>query len=186
LTSRFDGSAEVTNKILGNMFTSRLNMNLREKHGYTYGAFSWFKYLRSPGPFLIGTDVASDQTGAAVRETFKEIVAMRVNQPTDAELKMAKDNMSLSLSGQFESWDMTIYNLNDLFVYGLPLDYYSALPGKINSVGAGDLAAIVSKYFKPLNMVVIAVGDKAKIEPQLKALNLGEIQELDSEANPIK
>jgi zinc protease len=179
-------AGEVMNKAFGGMFSSRLNMNLREKHGYTYGAFSRFAYRRSPGPFAAGADVRTNITGQAVAEFFNEIEGMHKTPLSAGELKMAKDNISLSLPGQFESSWSAIHTLSNLFIYGLPTDYYSLLPAKINAINDADVAKVVGRYLKPQSMVVVAVGDRAKIEPELKKLNLGEIKQLDNEANPLK
>ena len=179
-------ASEVMNRAFGGMFSARLNMNLREQHGYTYGAFSAFVYRRAPGPFAAGADVRTNATGASVGETFKEIERMKTTPLTAAELKMAKDNMALALPGQFESSWSAIHTLSNLYIYGLPLNYYSLLPAKISAVTDSDVAFVVGKYLKPLKMVVITVGDKAKIEPDLAKLNLGKIEVLDNEANPVK
>lgn len=178
--------ADVMNKAFGGMFSARLNMNLREEHGYTYGAHSRFVDRRGPGPFVAAADVRTNITGPAVGEIFKEVDRMHTTPLSPQELQMAKDNISLSLPGQFETSWSAIHTLSNLHVYGLPLDYYSLLPGKINAVTDADVTRIVDKYLKPLNMLVVAVGDRAKIEPELKQLNLGKIQELDNEANPLK
>jgi len=178
--------AEVMSNGFGGMFSSRLNMNLREKHGYTYGAFSGFSFRRGDGPFTAGGGIRTNVTGPAVSEIFKEVEEMRTNPLSPQELKMAKDNLQLSLAGLFETSGHVANTLSGLFVYDLPLDYYSTLPAKINAVSQADVASMVSKYLKPENMVVVTVGDKKKIEPELKKLNLGPIEELDFEANPVK
>jgi len=179
-------AAEVMNKAFGGMFSSRLNMNLREKHGYTYGAFSRFVFRRAPGPFAAGASIRTDVTGPAVGEIFKEIEAMRTTPLSAAELKMAKDNIVLSLPGQFETSMSTAGSFSSLFVYNLPLDYFRALPARINAITDSDVIKTVDKYLKPNKMIVIAVGDKAKIEPELKKLDLGNIIQLNNEANPVK
>ncbi len=99
---------------------------------------------------------------------------------------MAKDNIVLSLPGQFETSMSTAGSFSNLFVYNLPLDYFRSLPSRINAVTDGDVVKTVDKYLKPNKMIVIAVGDKAKIEPELKKLDLGNIIELNNEANPAK
>jgi zinc protease len=179
-------AAEVMNKAFGGMFSGRLNMNLREKHGYTYGAFSRFAYRRAPGPFAAGANIRTDVTGPGVGEIFKEVDLMHSVPLTAEELKMSKDNIVLALPAQFESSLSAVGTFSNLFVYGLPLDYYRSLPAKINGVTDADVARVVGKYLKPLNMIVVAVGDKAKIKPELEKLNLGKIEELDNEANQVK
>lgn len=177
--------ADVMNTLLGGMFSSRLNMNLREKNGYTYGVHAWFADRRAPGPYNINTEVRTDITAPAVSEIFKEIERMKASPPDATELRNAKNNMALSLSGQFETTRDVNYMLNDLFVFDLPLGYYSTLPDRINAVTDRDVVRIVDRYLNPQKMSVIAIGDRAKIKPELSKLNLGKIQELDCDANPI-
>lgn len=179
-------SVEVANNGLGGMFSSRLNMNVREKHGYTYGAFSSFDSRRGIGPFVAGASLKTDVTAAGVTEFFKEIEGMSTNLMSDAELKMAKDNWALSLPGMFETSPSVAGTIAGLFVYDLPNNYYEKLPGEIYAVTPKEVEAVSKKYFKPEEMVVVAVGDKAKIKPELEKLNLGPIYELDVDGNPLE
>jgi zinc protease len=178
--------ALLLNTAFGGMFTSRLNMNLREKHGYTYGAHSGFSFLRAAGPFSISSNVRTDVTGAAVGEIFKELDLLHTKPITAEELQMSKDNVALSLPGLFETSPSVANSTSNLFIYNLPLDYYQKLPGRINNATQSDLDRVAQKYLSPEKAVVAAVGDKAKIEPELKALNLGPIHEMDFECNPVK
>ena len=177
---------EVMNTMLGGLFSSRINMNLREKHGYSYGAGSVFVYRRGPGPFFVGGGVRSDATAASVKEIFSELDAMR-NAPMSAEeLATSKDSMERSLPGQFETSPQAAASIGDLFIYSLPLDYYRALPAKIEAVTAQDAQRVAEKYLNPDRMVVVAVGDKAKIEPELSKLQLGPIIAVDFEGRPVQ
>ena len=176
----------VANNVLGGMFSSRLNMNLREKHGYTYGTHSRFGARRAPGPFSASAQIRTDVTAPAVTEYFKEFENMHKTPASPEELKMAKDSFALSLPGDFETSLSIANQLSNLFVYNLPVDYYRTLPAKINAVSAADVQGIVEKYIKPANMSVILVGDKAKIMPELQKLNLGKVEELDTDGNPVK
>ena len=90
------------------------------------------------------------------------------------------------MPGKFETSSSSAGSLRDLFVYNLPLDNYRSLPAKINSVSNADVSKVVEKYLVPTNMAVITVGDEAKIEPELRKLNLGKIEELDYEGNIVK
>ncbi len=179
-------SLEVMNTALGGLFSSRLNMNLREQHGYTYGAFSTFLMRRAPGPFLAYASIRTDATGPAVREMFGEIERIRRSQLSDEELKMSKGAFEQSLAGRFETSPETAATVGDLFVYSLPLDYYNTLPPKIKSVTGVDVQRVASQYLKPEAMVVVAVGDKAKIAPELKKLNLAPVSYRDFDGNPLK
>ena len=167
---------EVMNTMLGGLFSSRINMNLREKNGYSYGAFSAFLYRRGPGPFIAGSGVRTDVTAPAVKEILFEIDRMRTTQLTPEELKAAKDSMARSLPGFFETTPQVAGSIGQLFVYNLPLDYYRTLPAKINTVTAVDVQKAAEKYLTPKSLVVVAVGDRSKIEAELKKLDIGPIE----------
>jgi zinc protease len=167
---------EVMNTALGGLFSSRINMNLREKNGYTYGARSQFAFRRGPGPFLVGTGVRTDVTAPAVREIFTELGRMRTEPLSAEELLLSKDSFERSLPGLFETTPQSASSFAQLFVYNLPLDYYSSLPATIQAVSAADVQRVASKYLTPEKMVVVAVGDRSSIEPALKKLNLGPVE----------
>jgi len=176
---------QVMNLALGGLFSSRINMNLREEHGYTYGANSQFSFRRAAGPFQIASGVRTDVTGLAVSEMFKEIRGM-VEKPVSAdELQKAKDALANSLPGAFESSANAVNNFSNVFTYDLGLDYYTRYAEQVNAVTTDQALAVSKKYLVPGNMVVIAVGDRAKIEPELKKLNLGAIEIRDTEGKPI-
>jgi zinc protease len=173
----------VMNAALGGNFSSRINMNLREEHGYTYGAFSAFSSRRVPGPFVIGAGVRTDATAPAVAEVFKEVERMRREPISPQELALAKDSIARSLPGMFETTASTANSIGSLFVYGLPLDYYRDFPARVDAVDASTVQQMGEKYLKPEQMVIVAIGDRAKIEPGLKKLDLGAIELRDSEGN---
>lgn len=177
---------EVMNNALGGLFSSRLNMNLREQHGYTYGAFSVFAYRRGPGIFGAGGSIRTDATAPAVQETFKELERIRTSPLSPEELKFAKGAFSLSLAGYFETSDFTSNAMGDLFTYDLPLDYYNRLPAQIDAVSAQEVQRVANAYIHPETSVVVAAGDRAKIEPELKKLSLGPVEVLDVEGNPAR
>jgi len=177
---------EVMNKALGGLFSSRINMNLREEHGYTYGAFSLFFYRRGPGIFGAGGAIRTDATAPAVGEILKELERIHTAPLTADELKLAKDAFSLSLAGLFETSERTAGTIGTLFTYELPLDYYGQLPEKINAVNSADVQRVATEYIHPDSSIVIAVGDRAKIEPELKKLSIGPIETVDYDGNPVK
>ncbi len=176
----------VMNAALGGLFSSRINMNLREKHGYTYGASSAFVYRRGAGPFLVGTSVRTDVTAAAVREILYEIEQMRSSSITPEELVTAKDSISRSLPGLFETTPQGASTLAQLFVHELPLDYYRGLPDKIERVDASDVLRVAQRHLRPEEMIVVAVGDLAKIRSQLEALQFGPIECFDVDGNAVE
>ncbi|MCD2514997.1 insulinase family protein [Massilia sp. G4R7] len=172
---------QVMNGALGGMFSSRLNNNLRETKGYTYGIYSGFRFDRTQGPFLIDSTVERAHTGASVREIFKEVEGMRAAPLPAAELAAARDAMLLSLPGQFETNADVGSSLVELFVYGLPLDYYSKLPAQLRAVTASQVQDAARTHLDPSRMKVIAVGDRKRILPQLQPLGLGTAEVRDSD-----
>jgi len=167
---------EVANGALGGLFSSRVNMNLREKNGYTYGAFSSFSYHRGPGPFFVASSVRTDTTSDALREMFKEIDGMQTSPLSPAELKVAKDATARSLAGLFETTGASVDTFAGLFTYDLPLDFFSMLPSKVDNVTISDVERVSKQYFVPGKMFVVVVGDRQKIEKGLQQLPLGKIQ----------
>ncbi len=176
---------EVMNTMLGGLFSSRINMNLREEHGYTYGAGSVFRYYRGPGPFYAAGGIRTDVTAPAIQEIFKELDRMRTTQLSPQELKMSKDFMARSLPGDFETSPRVVDSIAQIFVYNLPANYYATLPDRVATVTAEDVQRVAQQYLQPEKMTVVAVGDRAKIEPELKKLALGPIEYRDAEAKPV-
>jgi zinc protease len=175
----------VMNTILGGMFSSRINMNLREAHGYTYGANSQFQFWRSGGPFAVTTGVRTDVTAPAVHEVMGELKRMVETRVTPEELKLAKDAITQSLPATFETSDRTVANLASLFTFGLPLNYFSNLAEQISVVDAQAVQEVAKKYLVPEKFVVIAVGDRSRITAPLET-ELGASGEVrDVEGNVI-
>jgi zinc protease len=172
------------NLVLGGSFSSRINMNLREAHGYTYGANSLFIFRRSAGPFTIASGVRTDVTAPAVSEIFKEITGMLAAPVTPEELKRAKDALTNSLASAFETGPNAVGNFSNVFIYDLGLDYYTHYAEQVNAVTAEQALAVARKYLPPDRLVVIAVGDRKAIEEDLRKLNLGTVEIRDTEGRP--
>ena len=170
---------------LGGLFSSRINLNLRERHGYTYGSRSVFAYRRGPGPFFVGTSVRADATAPAVREIFREIEGMRAAPVTDEELHLARDSFARSLAGLFETTSQSVGSIGELHVYGLPLDYYGTLPARIDAVTAADVQRVARQYLVPEKMAVVAVGDRKLVAPGLVSLRLGPVELRNFDGNAI-
>jgi zinc protease len=172
---------QVMNAALGGLFSSRINLNLREEKGYSYGMFSGFRYDRTPGPFVIAGSVRTDVTGASVSEIFKEVRGVRSTPLPAAELAGARDSQVYSLPGQFETNSSIGASLAETYVFDLPPDYWRTLPDQFRRVTAAQVQAVANKYLVPERMKVIAVGDQAKVLPQLKSLNLGQPELRDAD-----
>ena len=177
---------EVMNSELGGLFSSRINLNLREEHGYTYGAASFFIYRRTQGFFAAGGGMRTDATAPAVKELIKEFHRMMDSPMTAEELSLAKDSQARSLPGSFETVGETAGALAQLFVYGLPLDYYSKLPAQLSSVTTAEAEAVAKKYLHPDQMILVCVGDRAKIQPELEKLKLGPIEIRDADGKVVQ
>jgi zinc protease len=174
------------NSILGGLFSSRINMNLREKNGFTYGAFSGFSFYRGGGPFFAYAPVRTDVTAPAARELFSELTNIQTTPATPDELKLAKDHALRSLPGSFETVGSESGLMAQLFVYNLPNDYFQKLPAAFEAVTAEAVAKAAQDYIHPQNMVVVAVGDRAKIQADLEKLNLGPIELRDESGDLVK
>ncbi len=166
---------EVLNTILGGSFSSRLNMNLREEHGYAYGAGSNFDMRASAGPFFAAAGVQTDKTSEALKEFFKELAEIRKPIPAD-ELARAKNYVALRFPGGFETTGDISQKLEDQLVYRLSDDYFSKYVQNIQAVTAADVQRVAEKYIQPERLVVVVVGDRKTIEPGIRALNLGPIK----------
>jgi zinc protease len=175
----------VMNDILGGMFSSRINMNLREVHGYTYGAFSQFQFRRGTGPFVVGSMIRTDVTAPAVKEVFAELERMRSAEVSPGELSAAKETFERGLTADFETTTRTAGTMSNLFVYGLPPDYYRTLPMKIAAVNAAEVQQMAERHLAPDRMVIVIAGDRAKVEPELKKLELGTVEAQDVDGKPI-
>jgi zinc protease len=178
-------SVEVMNSVLGGLFSSRINMNLREKNGYTYGAFSQFAFDRAGGPFYAGALVRTDVTAPATKELFSELDRIKSDPPSADELKLAQEFELRSLPGSFETVKQTSALMGDLFTFNLPNDYYQTLPARFESVTASAVEKAAQQDVHPDHMIVVAVGDRAKIEPGLKQLSLGPIEYRDEMGEPL-
>ena len=168
---------QVLNTVLGGSFTSRLNQNLREEHGYSYGASSRFDMRLSAGPFLAGAGVQTDKTAESLKEFFKELNA--IGTPISAEeLNKAKNYLALGFPSDFETIGDLSGRLEELAVYKLPDNYYSEYVAKIQAVTAADVQKVAATYIQPGKFAVVVVGDQKTIEPGIRALNLAPIRAL--------
>jgi predicted Zn-dependent peptidase len=170
---------QVLNTVLGGSFTSRLNQNLREAHGYTYGASSTFEMRRLAGPFRAGASVATAKTDSAVIEFMKELRRVRDEAVPEAELKKAKQYLTLGLAGDFEGTAQAGQRFADLIVNGLPADTWDHYSSGIEAVSSADVQRVARKYVDTDHFVMLIVGDLKQIEPGLQALNEGAVSHRD-------
>jgi zinc protease len=167
----------VLNTILGGSFTSRLNQNLREEHGYSYGASSRFDMRLSAGAFQAGAGVQTDKTAEALREFFKELKG--ISAPiTDAELAKAKNYVALGFPSEFETISDLTAHLEEMAVYKLPDTYFSQYIANVQAVTAAAVQKVAATYLQPDKFAVVVVGDRKAIEAPVRALNLAPVRTL--------
>jgi zinc protease len=162
----------VLNTILGGSFGSRLNQNLRERNGFTYGAGSAFDMRVSAGPFFASAGVQTDKTADALREFFVELDAIGKPIPEE-EVAKAKNYVALGFPSEFETTRNLAQKLEELVVYNLPEDTHQSFVGAIAKVTAADLQKAAARYIQADKMAVVIVGDRRAIEPGIAALKLG-------------
>ena len=188
----------IMNAILGGQFSSRINLNLREAKGYTYGARSSFAFQQGPGPFEANAPVKTEDTKLALVEMIKELTDITGPRPATAEeLDFAKDRVIKGFPARFESigggggrrggggGGGLAGTLSELVIYDLPSDYFTTYRDKVEAVTAADVHRVAKKYLDPSRMTILIVGDRKKIEAGLKELPYAKvINVLDAEGNP--
>jgi len=175
----------VMNQVLGGLFSSRINMNLREQHGFSYGAFASLYENTKEGPIQVGSQVRTDVTGPAVGEIMKEVKGMLEKPVSEEELRLAKESISRSLPAYFQTTQSTVATIGDLYLFDLPPDYYQELPKRIEAMSATDVYEATKTHIQPDKMKVIAVGDRKVIDKQLMALKLGPVGYRTPDGRPV-
>ena len=174
-------AALVANMILGGQFVSRINMNLREDKGYTYGARTAFEFRRAAGPFVLHASVQSDATADALKEVLVEIRAIRGERPvTRQELEVGRASLTRGYPRNFETADQIARAAAQLALYDLPDDYFSTFVPKVLSLTEEAVTAVAAKHIDPDRLLAVIVGDRDKLAPSLRALDLGDIADVAS------
>jgi zinc protease len=168
---------QVLNTILGGSFTSRLNTNLRETHGYSYGAFSGFEERISPGAFSARAGVQTDKTAEALKEFFNELTGILKPVPGE-ELDKAKNYVALGFPAEFETTGDLAQKMEEQVVHSLPDEYFPTFIRSIVQVTGPGVEKAASRYIQPDKFAVVVVGDRKVIEAGIRALNLGTIEVL--------
>jgi zinc protease len=179
-------AVDMMNNILGGIFTSRINMNLREAKHWSYGSGSAILDTKSQRPYLFYGIVQGDKTVESIQEIYKEISEYITTKPaTDEEISKMKKNQIFQLAGSWETMGAISGSLQELIVYNLPADYYETYPAQVRNLSLSDLNAAAKKMLTPNNMVWVVVGDKAKFQSGLQTLGY-EVQYIDVDGNVIK
>lgn len=166
----------VMNTILGGAFSSRLNLNLREKHGYTYGANSAFVMRRQPGPFIVSTAVQTEVTANAVREILGELERIREEPVNEGELADARNYVAGTFPLRLQTTDGVASRLAELFVYDLPRSYIDEFADRVLAVSEDEVLEAARARIRPENLTILVVGDAATVREPLEALGMGPIQ----------
>jgi zinc protease len=178
---------QVMNTILGGMFQSRLNANIREEKGYSYGVNSNFGYGKGPGAFRAGGDIVSAKSDAALVEFMKELRGIGGSRPvTDEELKTAKDSLIQRLPGTFESVQSVNNAIVSLWTQGLPDNYYHQYISRISAVKKDDVERVAKQYIDIEHLTIVIVGDRASIEAPLRATGIAPIVLTDIEGKVLQ
>lgn len=172
----------VMNAILGGLFNSRINLNLREAHAYTYGAFSSFAWRREASAFEISTAVRSDVTANAVREVLVEIARMREEPVTESELSLARDYLTGVFPIRFETTTAIADAIATRESYRLESDYFDTYRARMAAVTVGDVLRVAEQHLDPTRLQVVAVTDPAAVHSSLDQLGIGPVIEYDMDS----
>ncbi len=163
-------AAVAMNSVLGGLFSSRINLNLREKHGFTYGAFSAFDWRVQSGPFMISTAVQTDATAPAIREILAEIERMREARISEEERSLAVNFLAGVFPIRYETTAAIAAGLAAMRVFGLPADYFETYRERVLAVTADDVLGVAQRHLHPTKLQILALGDARAIETQLPSL----------------
>ncbi len=176
----------VMNAILGGLFSSRINLNLREKHAFTYGASSGFDWRRGAGPFVVSTAVKSEVTARAVEEILREIDGLRSAAPEAAEVALATDYLAGVFPIRYESTSAVAGALAGATMFGLPDDWFARYRDRIRAITPVEVHAAARAHLDPARLLVLAVGDASVIEAPLTALGFGAVERHASDDDPAE
>jgi len=177
---------EALNRVLGGDFGSRVNMNLREDKHWSYGAYTFFRDARGQRPFVAYAPVQTDKTKEAVIELDKELRGIVKGRPIEpAELSRAKASLTLTLPGSWETMSALAGSIGDIITYGLDDRYYDTFAEKVRGQTVEGVTRVAGEVLHPDQLVWVVVGDRAKIEPGLRELKLGEIRLIDADGKAI-
>ena len=177
---------EVMNNILGVLFQSRLNHNIREVKGYSYGVFSNFAYGRGPGAFRAGGGIVSAKSDSALIEFMKELRGVQGGVPfTDDEIKQGKESLTMGLASRFSSVNATGGSIGSIYTQGLSETLFQDYARNINAVTSADLVRVARKYVDVDHLNIVIVGDRATIEAPLRATGIAPIVLLNVDGKPV-
>jgi zinc protease len=164
---------DLANEVIGGGFLSRLNMDLREDKGWSYGVSTAVRKPVGPRSFVIGAPVQADKTGATISAILADLKAFPAAKPVDPEeLNRVTDGNIRALPNSFESNGDVLAVILQNQLLGRPDDYYATLPSRYRAIDATTLDAMAQRYLQAEDLTFVVVGDRKQVEPQLKALGL--------------
>ena len=175
----------VMNAVLGGLFSSRINLNLREKHGYTYGAFSAFEWRRAAGPFVVQTAVKSDVTGASVREILYEIDRMRSEEISTDELTLATSYLDGVFPIRYETTSAIATALSNLVIHDLPERFYDDYRQRVRGVTTADVLRAAQRHLHPDRLRIVVVGDPAVIATPLAEIHGAPVETVTADGTEV-
>jgi zinc protease len=168
-------SVVVMNAVLGGLFSSRINLNLREKHGYTYGASSYYDWRLEPGPFVIATAVQSETVADAIRETLNEIDGIRSEEMSADELSLATSYLEGVFPIRYETTSAIASALANLIIFDLPDTFYDKYRQNIRNVSPAHVLKAARTYVLPEELQIVVVGDPAVVKAPLERLEFSSV-----------
>ncbi len=178
-------------QIFGGSFSSRINMNLREDKGWSYGARAGFRYSRGGSYFSVGSSVVAEQTGPALVEVAKEIERMRTSDPTAEELRREQEFTLLAMPAEFSTATRTLLAFRELQQFDMPFDWHAGHQARLRTVDVAAVRAAAEKHLQAQDQVVLVIGDGKVVLEQLEKVaadelfGAGGLQFLDSDGNPV-
>lgn len=174
------------NQVLGGDFTARVNMNLREDKGWSYGARTQILDVQGQRPFIALAPVQTDKTSAAMAELHRELTDIRGDRPPDAdEIEKVKAERTLSLPGRWETGGAVLDSIEDIVRFRLTDDHWDTYADRVRGLDAAAIRQAAVDIVRPDALVWVVVGDRAKIEASIRELGLGELVLLDADGNPL-
>ncbi|MEP6508527.1 MAG: pitrilysin family protein [Gemmatimonadales bacterium] len=173
-------------RVIGGSGSARLNMNLREKHGWTYGAFSSYSPQVGVGSYSLSSAVRSNATDSALAEAVREFKRIAAEPVPATELNDQVGSIIASFPSSVQTVQGLMGRINEVVVYGLPLDYYSTYRERLAAVNSGDVSRVGASLLKPDDLTMIVVGDLKTIETPIRALNIGAVEVWDNDGNKIR
>jgi zinc protease len=182
-----DIAIEAMNQFLGGSFTSRINMNLREDKGWSYGSRSSIRDARGPRVFSVNAPVQTDKTKESMIEVARELAEITGSRPSAAdELAQVQAQLTLSLAGSWETNGAVVGSLAEIVRYGLADDHWTTYAGKVRALDTAAVDAAAREIVTPANAVWIVVGDRAKIEASVREVGIGDVVVIDPDGKPVE